>query len=65
MQVIGYMVALLFIFIGFAGFFMVNPNEARVLQLFGKYVGTARRPGLRYANPFYGKKRVSLRVRNF
>ncbi len=64
-QVIGYMVALLSISIGFAGFFMVNPNEARVLQLFGKYVGTARRPGLRYANPFYAKKRVSLRVRNF
>jgi regulator of protease activity HflC (stomatin/prohibitin superfamily) len=36
-----------------------------VLQLFGSYVGTAKRPGLRYANPFYTKKRVSLRVRNF
>jgi regulator of protease activity HflC (stomatin/prohibitin superfamily) len=48
-----------------AGFFMVNPNEARVLQLFGKYVGTVKRPGLRYANPFYMKRRVSLRVRNF
>ncbi len=64
-QVIVWAVALLFILIGYAGFFMVNPNEARVLQLFGKYVGTARRPGLRYANPFYAKKRVSLRVRNF
>jgi len=48
-----------------AGFFMVNPNEGRVLQLFGDYVGTARRPGLRWANPLYGKRRVSLRVRNF
>jgi regulator of protease activity HflC (stomatin/prohibitin superfamily) len=47
------------------GFFMVNPNEARVLQLFGAYVGTARDPGLRWANPFYTKKAVSLRVRNF
>jgi regulator of protease activity HflC (stomatin/prohibitin superfamily) len=47
------------------GLFMVNPNEARVLQLFGKYVGTARTPGLRYANPFYSKKKVSVRVRNF
>jgi regulator of protease activity HflC (stomatin/prohibitin superfamily) len=36
-----------------------------VLQLFGKYTGTARQPGLRWANPFYSKKRVSLRVRNF
>src|SRR5688572_7910331 len=48
-----------------SGLFMVNPNEARVLQLFGKYVGTVREPGLRWANPFYSKRRVSLRVRNF
>jgi len=47
------------------GFFMVNPNESKVLQLFGKYVGTVSNPGLRWANPFYGKKAVSLRVRNF
>ena len=47
------------------GLFMVNPNEGRVLQLFGDYVGTAKRPGLRWANPFFTKKRVSLRVRNF
>jgi SPFH domain / Band 7 family len=48
-----------------AGLFVVNPNEAKVLQLFGKYVGSARAPGLRFANPFYTKRRVSLRVRNF
>jgi len=47
------------------GFFMVQPNEARVLQLFGAYAGTAREPGLRWANPFYTKKAVSVRVRNF
>jgi regulator of protease activity HflC (stomatin/prohibitin superfamily) len=47
------------------GFFMVNPNEARVLQFFGDYVGTAKRAGLRWANPFFTKKRISLRVRNF
>jgi regulator of protease activity HflC (stomatin/prohibitin superfamily) len=47
------------------GFFMVHPNEARVLQLFGAYVGTARQPGLRWANPFYTKKAVSVRIRNF
>jgi hypothetical protein len=47
------------------GLFTVSPNEGRVLQLFGKYTGTARQPGLRWANPFYSKKRVSLRVRNF
>jgi len=48
-----------------AGLFFVNPNEGRVMQLFGKYVGTCRTTGLRWANPFYSKKRVSLRVRNF
>jgi regulator of protease activity HflC (stomatin/prohibitin superfamily) len=48
-----------------AGFFVVNPNEARILQLFGKYVGTVKTPGLRYANPFYTKRKVSVRVRNF
>ncbi len=47
------------------GFFVVNPNEARVLQLFGAYRGTVRTPGLRWASPFYSKKGVSLRVRNF
>jgi regulator of protease activity HflC (stomatin/prohibitin superfamily) len=36
-----------------------------VLQLFGDYVGTAKIPGLRWANPFYTKKRLSVRVRNF
>ncbi len=52
-------------FILLAGLFMVNPNEGRVLQLFGKYVGTAKMEGLRWANPFYSKRRISLRVRNF
>jgi SPFH domain/Band 7 family protein len=47
------------------GLFVVNPNEAKVLQLFGKYVGTAKAPGLRFANPLYAKKRISQRVRNF
>jgi hypothetical protein len=47
------------------GFCMVAPNSARVLQLFGDYVGTAKLPGLRWTNPFVSKKTVSLRVRNF
>jgi regulator of protease activity HflC (stomatin/prohibitin superfamily) len=47
------------------GLFMVNPNEGKVLQLFGRYVGTAKIQGLRWANPFLSKKSVSLRVRNF
>ncbi len=44
---------------------MVAPNEAKVLQLFGDYVGTAKLPGLRWANPFFNKTKISLRVRNF
>lgn len=47
------------------GFFIVQPNTAAVLQLFGTYVGTTRDAGLRWANPFYSKHKVSLRVRNF
>jgi SPFH domain / Band 7 family len=47
------------------GFFTVAPNEANVLQLFGSYVGTAKTAGLRWANPFFSKKKISLRVRNF
>jgi regulator of protease activity HflC (stomatin/prohibitin superfamily) len=58
------LVLLLAVFLS-AGVFVVNPNEGRVLQFFGDYVGTARTPGLRWANPFYTKKRISLRVRNF
>jgi len=48
-----------------AGLFVVNPNEGKVLQLFGAYKGTVREEGLRWANPLYSKKRVSLRIRNF
>jgi regulator of protease activity HflC (stomatin/prohibitin superfamily) len=48
-----------------AGLFMVNPNEGKVLQLFGEYKGTAKLEGLRWANPFMTKRKVSLRVRNF
>jgi len=47
------------------GFFMVHPNQAIVLQLFGSYVGSVRDTGLRWANPFYATHPVSLRVRNF
>jgi regulator of protease activity HflC (stomatin/prohibitin superfamily) len=47
------------------GFFIVNPNEGKVLQLFGSYRGTAKQPGLRWANPFFTKRKISMRVRNF
>jgi hypothetical protein len=48
-----------------SGLFVVNPNEARVLQLFGDYVGTVKEDGLRWANPFFTKRSVMLRIRNF
>jgi regulator of protease activity HflC (stomatin/prohibitin superfamily) len=51
--------------VGFAGLFTVEPNEAKVLQLFGTYKGTVRQQGLFFANPFYTKKRITLRARNF
>jgi regulator of protease activity HflC (stomatin/prohibitin superfamily) len=57
--------ALLLTLITLAGYFTVAPNEGRVLQLFGRYTGSVRLTGLRWANPFFSKKRISLRVRNF
>lgn len=47
------------------GLFTVAPNQAKVLQLFGNYIGTVKAPGLWWVNPFYTKSRVTLRVRNF
>ena len=48
-----------------AGLYMVEPNQSAVLSLFGKYAGTVKENGLRWNNPFYAKKKVSQRVRNF
>ncbi|MBO7942023.1 SPFH domain-containing protein, partial [Streptomyces sp. S9] len=47
------------------GLYMVEPNQAAVLSLFGKYVGTVKDNGLRWNNPLYAKRKVSQRVRNF
>ena len=63
--IIGFALASVVVAICWAGLFMVHPNEAKVLQLFGKYVGTAHDPGLKWANPFYAKTAVSTRIRNF
>ena len=65
MFIVIYGVLALAVFICYFGFFMVHPNQAKVLQLFGTYVGSVRETGLRWANPFYAKESVSLRVRNF
>jgi len=64
-QIVVLVVLAIAVAIAWGGFFLVNPNEAKVLQLFGKYAGSVKTNGLRYANPFFTKRRVSLRVRNF
>src|SRR6476661_643085 len=46
------------------GFFMLQPNEACVITLFGSYLGTERASGLRWTLPWNGRKRVSVRARN-
>ena len=58
-------VASVIVLILWAGLFLVHPNEAKVLQLFGKYAGTVHDSGLKWANPFYTKTPVSTRIRNF
>ena len=60
--VVGSLLLMLFLL---TGFFIVNPNEGRVLQFFGTYVGTSRKTGLQWLIPFYTKRRISLRVRSF
>ena len=47
-----------------AGLYTLQPNEAAILQLFGAYRGTSRVPGLRATNPFYSRRKISLRARN-
>jgi len=53
------------LFVLLCGFYMVEPNKAAVLNLFGKYVGTSKEQGLRWNNPFYAARKISLRTRNF
>lgn len=56
---------LLLIVLIFSGFIVVQPNDSRVLILFGKYIGTVRTSGFWFVNPFTVRKKVSLRIRNF
>ena len=64
-EIIGTLIVIAIAAVLMAGVFTVSPNQGRVLQLFGAYKGTAREPGLRWASPFYTKRALSLRVRNF
>ena len=64
-QILSALVAALALFVLTCGFYMVEPNKAAVLNLFGKYVGTCKEQGLRWNNPFYAARKISLRTRNF
>jgi len=57
--------SIVFLLVLLGGFFVVNPNEARVLVLFGHYTGSVKTDGFHWANPLLSKRRLSLRVRNF
>ena len=65
LHITGWALAILAVLTLWCGFFTLQPNTAAVLLLFGEYKGTARRQGFHWANPFYHKIKVSLRVRNF
>lgn len=65
LRIAGALVGFVIAFFGLCGLYKVEPNQSAVLSLFGKYVGSVRTSGLRFNNPFYSKKKVSLRVRNF
>lgn len=60
-SIVAFVLAMFFL----SGLFIVHPNEAKALVLFGKYKGTVKSDGLWFANPFLTKKAISLRVRNF
>jgi len=63
--ILGWVLALVLVSIGFGGFTVVNPNEARVVLLFGSYLGSIKNDGLWWVNPFTTRRRLSLRIRNF
>ena len=68
LHVTSIIVGLIAVVVGFvisSGFFTLQPNAARVLILFGKYIGTERKSGFHWTNPFYTKPKLSLRSRNF
>jgi len=63
--IIGSVIVIVVAFFLMGGLFLVNPNDAKVLVLFGKYVGTVKHDGFFFANPFLVKRKLSLRIRNF
>jgi len=65
LRIVGAVLVGLLAFLSLIGLYTVQPNQAAVLSLFGRYVGTVKDNGLRWNNPFYAKRKVSQRVRNF
>ena len=65
MMIVAGLAAILVMVVLLCGFYMVEPNQAAVLSLFGKYIGTSKDQGLRWNNPFYTTRKISLRTRNF
>ncbi len=61
---LGVITAILFVFLTI-GFTVVNPNESCVMVLFGAYKGTIKENGFFWVNPFFSKRNISLRARNF
>jgi len=64
-RIIGAVLVVVATALAWGGLMIVQPNQGKVLQLFGSYAGTVREQGLWWANPFLTKKSISLRVRNF
>jgi regulator of protease activity HflC (stomatin/prohibitin superfamily) len=62
---VGPLVVVALSLLALGGLYMVEPNQAAVLSLFGRYVGTDKKNGLRWNSPFFTKRKVSLRIRNF
>lgn len=62
--ILGGVLLLVLGFVSWGGYFTLQPNEARVLILFGAYKGSVRQSGFHWTNPFYTKKKISLRMRN-
>jgi len=64
-RLVGFAIGSVVLVILWTGLFTVQPNQGKALQLFGDYAGTVRTAGLWWANPFFTKRAISLRVRNF
>lgn len=60
-----FLTAIIFAIFILPGFFMVQPNQGKVMTFFGSYVGTVKSNGLRWTIPFFIRKNISLRIRNF